>query len=168
MCSVEKMASSCRCGACSFHWVPLPSDTVGRVVINACVLPLGCLWPYTSLSSPPQLSILLTKIMWISHISFVLSHSALCSTFSSSSSYLLSGSRHIVQGFPPSASFAHPVIVGIYAAGRGRMSGGRGLLRQFCHCIPESILPSLELTSRLSTGRALPISQAVFLVSVIC
>lgn len=91
MCSVEKMASSCRCGACSFHWVPLPSDTVGRVVINACVLPLGCLWPYTSLSSPPQLSILLTKTMWISHISFVLSHSALCSTFSSSSSYLLSG-----------------------------------------------------------------------------
>lgn len=33
-------------------------------------------------------------------------------------------SRHIVQDFPPSTSFVHPVIIGIYAAGQGRASEG--------------------------------------------
>lgn len=75
-------------------------------------------------------------------------------------------SRHIVQVLSPSASFSYPVIVDIYVAGRGRVSSGRGLLWPFCHCIPESILPILELTSRLDRARALPISYAVFLVSV--
>lgn len=56
-----KTGFRCKCGACAFHWAPLPSDTVGRGIINACMLLLGTMWPYTSLTSPPILSNLLTK-----------------------------------------------------------------------------------------------------------
>lgn len=52
----------------------------------------------------------------------------------------MTGSRHIVQGFHPSASFAHPVIVGLRTAGRGRAFRGKGFLwpfhswKYFAHC----------------------------------
>lgn len=123
--------------------MPFPSDNLERGVINACAGKFVTL--HISVSSPPQSCFL--KDVNFSHVlcSQIYLHSLF---FFYLLLYLMTGFR--LQGFPPSSSFAHPVIVVYTLQEEEGCSGEEGFS---CHCIPENILPFLGLTSRLDTEK---------------